>query len=437
LRKVQEATAPTEQAEGRVDFKDTPEEAAWRQEVREFLRRELPARNRAEADGEAGWLGRGARPLRPEDVRPRSGAEAQPRSGGMGGFGMLREWRRKLQERGWIAPAWPKEYGGAGLSVKQQFILNEEFAEARAPAVGGMGITMVGPTLMAHGTEEQKREYLPRIISGELNFCQGFSEPGAGSDLASLQTRAVLDGDDFIVNGQKIWTSGAQFANWMFMLVRTDPDAPKHRGITYLLLPMSTPGITVQPLVTMAGTAAFNQVFFDNVRVPRKNVVGEVNRGWYVGATTLDFERSGIGNSVGQRHAVEELVRFAREGGEKSMLRRNPALRVELADRLIEAHVAKMLSYRVVSMQDRGLIPNYEASIAKLYNTELTQRVARTGMKVVGLYGNVFDGSSKWAALRARYAQSYLGSVAVTIYGGTSEIQRNIVATRGLGLPRE
>ncbi len=411
-----------------MEFKDTSEEARWREEVRGFLQAELPEVREA-MRGMRGWMeGDGERP----DTRARSGAETRSRmTEGM------KVWRDKLKEKGWIAPAWPKEFGGGGLSVKQQFILNEEFAEARAPGVGGMGISMVGPTLMAHGTEEQKAEYLPKIISGETNWCQGFSEPGAGSDLASLQTRAVLDGDDFVVNGQKIWTSGAQFANWMFMMVRTDPDAPKHRGITYLLLPMSSPGITVQPLVTMAGSAAFNQVYFDNVRVPRRNVVGEVNRGWYVGATTLDFERSGIGNAVSQRQAVEELVKFAREGGEKSTLGHSPAIKTELADRMVEANVAKMLSYRVISMQDRGMIPNYEASIAKLFNTELQQRVARTGMKVVGMYGNVLGSSSPYATARGRYPQSYLGTVAVTIYGGSSEIQRNIVATRGLGLPRE
>jgi alkylation response protein AidB-like acyl-CoA dehydrogenase len=414
-----------------MDFSDTPEEAQWRRQVRTFIQNELPEQFRR-GNRETGWNEASSRPLRREDTQSRAGGDVRQR-----GTAAMREWRKKLADRNWVAPAWPKEYGGGGLSVKQQFILNEEMAEARAPGVGGMGISMVGPTLMAHGTEEQRQEYLPKILSGEVNWCQGFSEPGSGSDLASLQTRAVLDGDDFVVNGQKIWTSGAQYAHWMFMLTRTDPDAPKHRGITYLLLPMSSPGITVQPLVTMTGSAVFNQVFFDNVRVPRQNVVGEVNRGWYVGATTLDFERSGIGNAVSQRQSVDDLIKFAREGSEKSTLGVNPEIKFDLTDRLVEANVAKMLSYRVISMQDRGLIPNYEASIAKLYNTELQQRVARTGMKVVGMYGNVYDSGSKWAALRARYAQSYLGTVSVTIYGGTSEIQRNIVATRGLGLPRE
>jgi len=414
-----------------MDFSDTPEEAQWRRQVRTFIRTELPEQFRR-GNRETGWNEAPGRQLRREDTQARAGGDVRQR-----GTAAVREWRKKLADRNWVAPAWPKEYGGGGLSVKQQFILNEEMAEARVTGVGGMGISMVGPTLMAHGTEEQRQEYLPKILSGEVNWCQGFSEPGSGSDLASLQTRAVLDGDDFVVNGQKIWTSGAQYAHWMFMLTRTDPDAPKHRGITYLLLPMSRPCITVQPLVTMTGSAVFNQVFFDNVRVPRQNVVGEVNRGWYVGATTLDFERSGIGNAVSQRQSVDDLIRFAREGSEKSTLGVNPEIKFDLTDRLVEANVAKMLSYRVISMQDRGLIPNYEASIAKLYNTELQQRVARTGMKVVGMYGNVYDSGSKWAALRARYAQSYLGTVSVTIYGGTSEIQRNIVATRGLGLPRE
>ncbi|HWQ27478.1 MAG TPA: acyl-CoA dehydrogenase family protein, partial [Dehalococcoidia bacterium] len=233
-----------------MDFRDTPEEAAFRKEVCEFLDRELPDA------------------LRNFDPREDPGALREG----------LREWRKKLAARGWIAPAWPKEYGGAGLTVMQQFIMNEEFAEHRAPQVGGMGVSMVGPTLIVHGNEEQKKEHLPRILSGEVQWCQGFSEPGAGSDLASLQTRAVRDGDDYIINGQKIWTSGAHMADWMFMLARTDPDAPKHKGISYFLVDMKSPGITVRPLVNMAGSAAFNEVFFDNVRVPARNRVGEENR---------------------------------------------------------------------------------------------------------------------------------------------------------------
>lgn len=412
---------------------DTPEEAAWRAEVREFLEKELPdefkKRSRLSNAPFAGY----------ESGNASGRLTAQA---GGSGFrlqgGAMGEWREKLAERGWVAPAWPREYGGAGLTTMEQFILNEEFAEAGAPQVGGMGVSMAGPTIIAHGTEEQKAEHLPKILRGEVQWCQGFSEPGSGSDLASLQTRAVRDGDDYVINGSKIWTSGAQNANWMFMLARTDPDAPKHRGISYFLLDFTSPGITVQPLVNMAGGAGFNQVFFDNVRVPAKNRVGEENRGWYVATTTLDFERSSIGTSVGITHVVNEMIDWAKENAEnpQSTLSRNPVARAELIDRYIEAKVAKMLSYRVVHLQNTGLIPNYESSMAKLFATELTQRIYRTAMKTVGLYGQIWDRESDWAPVEGQFSRSYVSSVSATIAGGTSEIQRNIIAQRGLGMPR-
>ena len=276
-----------------MDFRDAADEAGFRQEVRTFLKNELPDRFRGVFTAGGMMGGEGG------DVRAR--------------FEELREWRKKLADKGWIAPAWPKEYGGGGMTVMEQFIMNEEFAEARAPQVGGMGTSMIGPTLIIHGSEEQKKEQLPRILSGEVQWCQGFSEPGSGSDLASLQTRAVRDGDDYVINGQKIWTSGAQFAHWMFMLARTDPDAPKHKGISYFMVDMKSPGVSVRPLVNLAGNAGFNEVFFDNVRVPAQNLVGEENRGWYIGTTTLDFERSSIGSSVGSRQQVEAMIRFAQE----------------------------------------------------------------------------------------------------------------------------
>ena len=399
-----------------MDFRDAPEEATFRQEVREFLKKELPERFRG-LEMYGGGGGRG-------DIRSR--------------FQEMGEWRKKLADKGWIAPAWPKEYGGGGFSVMRQFIMNEEFAENRAPQVGGMGTAMIGPTLIIHGSEEQKKEHLGRILSGEVQWCQGFSEPGSGSDLASLQTRAVRDGDDYVINGQKIWTSGAQYAHWMFMLARTDPEAPKHKGISYFVLDMKSPGITVRPLVNMGGSAAFNEVYFDNVRVPARNLVGEENRGWYIGTTTLDFERSSIGSAVGLRLQVESLIGFAKEHtkNDHATLHRHPTARYELADRLLEAHVAKMLSYRVVTMQNKGLVPNYEASMTKLFASELNQRIARTGMKVTGLYGQLLSGSG-WAPGRGRYPSSYIQTVASTIAGGTSEIQRGIIATRGLGLPRD
>ncbi|MCH8901438.1 MAG: acyl-CoA dehydrogenase family protein, partial [Chloroflexi bacterium] len=344
--------------------------------MRQFLKKELPDRFRGISAYEGG--GRG-------DVRSR--------------FGELKEWRTKLADKGWIAPAWPQEYGGAGFSVMQQFIMNEEFAENRAPQVGGMGTSMIGPTLIVHGSKEQKQEHLSRILSGEVQWCQGFSEPESGSDLASLQTRAVRDGDDYVINGQKIWISGAQYSHWMFMLARTDPDAPKHKGISYFMIDMKSPGVTVRPLVNMTGSAAFNEVFFDNVRVPAENLVGEENRGWYIGVTTLDFERSSIGSAVGLRLQVEGLIDFAKEHTKdrQSTLESQATLRYELADRLVEANVARLLSYRVVTMQNKGLVPNHEASMTKLYASELTQRIARTAIKTTGLYGQLMPGS-EWAA---------------------------------------
>jgi alkylation response protein AidB-like acyl-CoA dehydrogenase len=399
-----------------MDFRDTPEEAQFRQEVRTFIEGELPDRFRGISMSPMGGEG--------GDMRGR--------------FEELKEWRVRLAGKGWIAPAWPKEYGGAGLGVMQQFIMNEEFAESRAPQVGGMGTSMVGPTLIVHGNDEQKKEHLGRILSGEVQWCQGFSEPGSGSDLASLQTRAVRDGDDFVINGQKIWTSGAQYAHWMFLLARTDPEAPKHKGISYFLVDMKSPGITVRPLINLANSAGFNEVFFDNVRVPAQNLVGEENRGWYIGTTTLDFERSSIGSAVGQRIQVETMINFAKENaaGGRSTLGRSSGVRYELAERLLETHVAKMLSYRVVTMQAKGLVPNYEASMTKLFASELSQRIARTGIKVAGLYGQLLPGSEQ-AVGRGRYGNMYLQTLGSTIAGGTSEIQRNIIATRGLGLPRD
>ena len=262
---------------------------------------------------------------------------------------------------------------------------------------------------------------------------QGYSEPGSGSDLASLQTRAVRDGDDFVVNGQKIWTSGAHQADWCFALTRSDPDAPKHRGITYLLIDMKTPGITVRPLVNMASQHHFNEVFFEDVRVPVSNVLGEVNRGWYVGTTTLDFERSSIGNSIGQRQSVERQLTWLRAHKAEIAPTDYESVRLQWADRWIEVQTATQLAYRVISMQAAGLIPNYESSIAKLYNTELSQRIGKSALKMLGMWGGIVD---RAAPLHGSVAVGYLGGVSATIAGGTSEIQRNIIATRGLGLPR-
>ena len=348
----------------------------------------------------------------------------------------MKAWREALVDRGWIAPAWPKEFGGVGLSVKEQFIFNEELAEAGLMNVGGFGVMMLGPTLMVHGTEEQKAEILPKILAGEVVWCQGWSEPGAGSDLASLQTRAARDGDEYILNGQKIWTTGAQHATRMYMLARTDPDAPKHRGISMLMLNMDDPGVSVRPLTTMANQQTFNEVFFEDVRVPVKNRIGEENRGWYAGMTLTDFERSGIGNSVGTQRALRGTLAYAKQApAEETVLATSGSWKLDFVDRWIEADIARLFSHLNNSIQDKGMVPNHEASMSKLFTTELNQRIAKTTLKLFGLYGLLWD-RKRDEAMKGRAATGYLSSVSSTLAGGTSEIQRNIIATRGLSLPR-
>lgn len=383
-----------------MKFTYDPDVESFRGEVRKFIADNLP----------------------PEEVRLKRGYE--------GGFKTRQEeydytmgFQKKLSEKGWLAMAWPKEYGGGGASHMRQLVYNEEMAYHGAPS-GNMGIAWVGPSLMLYGTEEQKSRFIPRITGADDWWCTLYSEPGAGSDLAALQTRAVKDGDDYVINGQKIWTTGAQFADMMYMLVRTDPDAPKHRGITYLLVNMKSPGVTVRPLTMLSGAQGFNEVFFEDVRVPVKNRIGEENRGWYVGTTTLDFERSSIGSAVGVRKQLEGLIRLAKSNPEASLER--PAVKREFVDRWIEAEVAKMLSYRVVSMQANGKIPNHEASMCKLFSSELSQRIANLSMHMHGMHGN----------LRNRAGMGYMQAVSSTIAGGTTEVQKGIIATRGLGLPR-
>lgn len=403
-----------------MDFSDSPQEAAFRQEVREFIKRELPPTlTRREAGGAAfevtiGWLSR------PEHWQAVGG------------------WLKKLSDRGWIAPAWPKEYGGAGLTVMEQFIFNYEMAMVGAPrSPNVIGLGWVGPTLILYGTEEQKRRHLPPLLKNELFWCQGFSEPEAGSDLANIQTRAVRDGDDYVINGQKIWTSGAQVTQWMILLARTDPDAPKHKGISYFLIDMKSPGITVRPLPNMAGRQDFNEVFFDNVRVAKDNLVGEENRGWYIATTTLNFERSGIASGVSHGLTVRAFVEYARQHRDDPActIARDPLVRYELADRTIEAQVEQMLNYRVIGVQARGMVPSKEASIAKLYSTELDQRIAATALSLLGLHGQLLR-DSPHAVMNGRPASTYLWATTSTVGGGTSEIQRNIIAQRGLGLPK-
>ena len=348
-----------------------------------------------------------------------------------------RQYEQALNERGWLTMAWPEEYGGLGAPHFDQLIFAEESSAVGAP-LGGQSVQMVGPLLMIHGTDEQKSEHLPRISSAEAMWCQGFSEPGSGSDLASLRTRAVRDGDEYVINGQKIWTSGARHADWIHVLTRTDPDAPKHRGITYFMLDMKTPGVSVRPLVQMHGAANFNETFFEDVRVPAGNMIGEENRGWYAATTTLDFERSGVQRFANAKREIDKLIAYAKQPDSRAPGVRivdQPMARAALAQQYVETEVARYLSYRVAWMQSQSLVPNYEASMSKVFSTEFTQRTARVALNMLGLAG-ALKPASPHAKLEGAFCQMYMSTVARTIGAGTSEIQRNIIATRGLGLPR-
>ena len=341
---------------------------------------------------------------------------------------------RALAANGWLTMAWPREYGGRGAGQMEQLIFKEELFQAGG-AFDFLGVQLAGPTIMVHGTEEQKRLHLPRIAAAQVRWCQGFSEPGAGSDLASLQTRAVRDGDDFVINGQKIWTSNAHHADWILLLTRTDPEAPKHRGISMFVVDMKTPGISIRPLVQMTGVHGFNEVFFEDVRVPASNMIGEPNRGWYAATTTLDFERSGIERNLVARRDWERIVGLLRSEAIRPALAARPKVwRHQLADLFIAVEAGQWMARRVAYLQGRGLVPNYEASMSKTFNSELGQRIADFGVNVLGLAGQL-RGSS-YAPAGGAPAFRFLDARRLTIGQGTSEINRNIIATRGLGLPR-
>ncbi len=347
-----------------------------------------------------------------------------------------KQMRQKLADRGWLTMHWPEEYGGQKASPVRSAVFNDEMTYYRAPGRDNFGVRMMGATLMMHGSEEQKRLHLPPVARGEVQWCQGYSEPETGSDLASLATRAVRDGDEFVINGSKIWTSMAHRGDWIMLLARTDTDAPKHRGISFFLVDMKTPGIQVRPIVNMAGRHDFNQVIFDNVRVPARNLVGEENRGWYVAVTLLDFERSGIDYSSNGRRLLDDTWLYAadtkRDG---QVLTQIPWVRNLMADRYIECEVARLIAYKVAYMQGEGLVPNKEASMSKVFGSETVQRVTKTCMEVLGMYG-FLNRQDKWAPLEGRIQENWMMSFSGTIAAGTSEIQRNVIATRGLGLPR-
>ena len=404
-----------------MDATHPPDAELFRKRVREFLAEALPA----------GWRGLGA-------IDDRAEADC-----------FVEQWRQTLAEHGLLGVSWPREYGGAGLTKLEQVVLVEELARAGVPAMGGndnFSIKMVGNTLLRWGTEAQKRRFLPRILSGEDVWCQGYSEPGAGSDLAGLSTRAVLDGDRWVVTGQKIWTSRAREANWMFLLARTDPAATRHGGITFLLVPLDQPGVDIRPITMLSGETEFNEVFLDGATTPADHVVGEVNGGWAVAMTLLGHERGeeAATNPILFRAELDRLVALAGERG----LNSDPVVRQRLARAHIRCEIMRFLGYRILTgvVSGSGTV-GPEASISKLYWSEYHRSVTELALDLLGADGTVLDGRGPIRSYRTddpgapntsgSWIGAFYNATAGTIYAGTSEIQRNILAEAILGLPRD
>jgi alkylation response protein AidB-like acyl-CoA dehydrogenase len=396
-----------------MDFRPTPEETAFRDGLRAWLREHWPE----------DWT----------KVRRRFESDTAQ-------IAFLRDWQRRLHAAGYVGLHWPREYGGGGATIMEQAIFYEEMARAGAPELPNViGLDMAGPALIAHGTERQKRTHLARILSAEHVFCQGFSEPGAGSDVAAAQTRAVRDGDDFVVTGQKVWTSYAHYAEWCILLARTNPDVPKHRGLTFFIVDMRAPGVSVRPLRQITGEAEFNEVFFDGVRVPAENVVGQVDGGWQVALTTLMFERGPrtISRQLMLRHGIDAALALARrqrrDGGVAAA---DPVLRQRLAQFFIDAEALRLSTLRALTRMLRGEPPGAEGSAAKLFWSETWQRLLELMLEIEGPYAALAGGSAH--AIDDGYWQlRFLRSRGDTIAAGTSEINRNILGERVLGLPRE
>jgi alkylation response protein AidB-like acyl-CoA dehydrogenase len=396
-----------------MDFTLNPEDIAFRDELRQWLADNLPK----------GW---GSTVFEPENEDENA---------------MFRlEWERKLHKGGWNGIAWPKKYGGRGATLIEQAIFAEEMARARAPeGLNIIGRNLVATTLLHHGSEEQRARYLPKIISGEEVWCQGFSEPNAGSDLASVKCRAVREGDQFIINGQKIWTSFAQYAHWCILLARTDPNLPKHQGISFLLVDMSTPGISIRPLKQMSGESEFNETFFDGVKTPVENLVGELNGGWKIAMTTLAYERGpedALGRQIRFKQELDKLIETAatlRRG--KSRAIDDPALRRQLGKSIVDVELMRLNCLRAFSKALKGAPRGPSASINKLYWSHAMQGLYETALETLGPLAPL-NGGDPVSPVNGRFQMSFLRSKAFTIYSGSSEIQRNIIAERVLGLPK-
>ena len=393
-----------------MEFAFTKEEIAFREEVEDFVKKELPP----------GW---------DEKVI------AWPGSYGTAEMDVATAGRflRKLGSKGWLSLCWPEKYGGQNSMIKQA-IVGDVLSYYRAP-MGGVAVVISGPTILQIGSEEMKKEWLPKIAAGEAGFWLGYSEPNAGSDLAALKTYAADNGDHFILNGQKIWSSGAHVTQYSWLMAKTDVKAPRHKSATLMIIDNKTPGVTIKPLINICGMHSFNEVFFDDVKVPKQNVVGEVNKGFYNVMLALQFERLAVG-SGGFRRVLDELVRYVKETdlGGKS-LAKEPEVRAKLARLAIEIEVFLGYYWQTAWMVDHGVIPEIEASSLKLVFTELSGTLAHTAVEILGHYG-ALDRGSHQALFNGRVALGYLDCISGTIGAGTSEIQRNIIAQRGLGLPR-
>ena len=390
-----------------MDFAFTPEEERFREELRTLLRSQLPS----------DWAKRGlAEPIDSEER-----------------YALADVITKQLAERKWLTMAWPEQHGGLDASYLMQYVFNEEMAYQDAPGGGGVGVSSVGPSIMMYGNSEQQRLYLPRIASGDDRWAALYSEPGAGSDLASIQTRAVRDGDEYVINGLKTWVAGADRATMGWLAARTDPSAPKHRGLSTFAIPMDDPGVEIRPIENLAGERQLSEVLLHDVRVPVDQRVGPEHRGWYHIASTLDFERSGVASYARGQRQIEQLVGLVQENS--ALAEQRQAVRYELADRWIELQVGFNVAQRIPWLQTQGISPNHEASVSKVYGSEMTQRIAGTGIHLLGMAGLLQRGSAG-APAGGAFARHYLTSAGSTIAAGTSEIQRNIIAQRGLGLPR-
>ena len=403
-----------------MDFSFTPEQEAFRSRLREWLEK---------TSGEVfGRRGDGMGPSTASLLDVGDDSKWQ----------CLREYHQRLYQAGYVALHWPREWGGGGASLIEQAIYQDEVLRLGLPLYGAnqLALDRIGPTIILLGTDQQRRRYLDKMLTGDEIWCQGYSEPNAGSDLASIQTRAVIEGDSFVVNGQKVWTSLAQRADMQVLLVRTDPGAPKHKGISYLLVDMKSPGITVRPLVQITGDSGFNEVFYDNVRVPKENLVGEINQGWQVSISTLMWERL----SGGTRHPVErtinELIDLAKAAEFEGMpAHRHPYVRQKLSQFAIEARCLRLSRYRGLTAQLKGKVPGPESSFGKLFATELNLRVAMFADELLGPYATLMK-ESIGAVEGGRWTMRTLAARGLTIAAGSSEIQHNIIGERVLKLPK-